>query len=261
MINKKDALWFESSRTYWTLFCLCVLVPLPARAEITCASCFAPIRRNEEALVEAKVKPSSDFGSVPDDSTDKNWIQALDGAQLSSKAHRKSSSVSWREKLENAPKSSAEQTGEKGGKVYPTWSSEEIKVNRREKRSMFPPDHSPGSRFEFRRTGGVDGIGKSPRQNEPHLITSTFALSGDSAHNQAMVLWSGHNSSVSVNFIQCVLLYDSTVTAIINMWEVQMEFHLLFCVVMVLIFWSSSQRGLVREHAAANPPGARASPF
>lgn len=205
MINKKDVLWFEASRTYWTLFCLCVLALLPARAEITCASCFAPIRRNEEALVESKVKPSRDFGSVPDGSTDENWIQAFDGAQLSPERHRKSFAVSWREKPENAHKSSAERTGEKGGKVYPTWSSEEVKVNRREKRSMFPSDHSPGSRFEFRRTGGVDGIGKSPRQNEPHLITSTFALSGDSAHNQAMVLWSGHNSSVSVNFIQCVL--------------------------------------------------------
>uniref|UniRef100_A0A672RVJ3 VPS10 domain-containing receptor SorCS3-like n=1 Tax=Sinocyclocheilus grahami TaxID=75366 RepID=A0A672RVJ3_SINGR len=85
---------------------------------------------------------------------------------------------------------------EKDGKVYPTWSPEETKVNRREKRSLFPSDSAAGSRFEFRRTGGVDGTGKSPRQNEPHLITSTFALSADSAHNQAMVLWSGHNSSV-----------------------------------------------------------------
>ncbi|XP_030643264.1 VPS10 domain-containing receptor SorCS3 [Chanos chanos] len=50
-------------------------------------------------------------------------------------------------------------------------------------------------RSEFRRPG-TDGSVKSPRQGEPHLVTSTFALSGDSAHNQAMVLWSGHNSSV-----------------------------------------------------------------
>uniref|UniRef100_A0A672RVF3 VPS10 domain-containing receptor SorCS3-like n=1 Tax=Sinocyclocheilus grahami TaxID=75366 RepID=A0A672RVF3_SINGR len=99
----------------------------------------------------------------------------------------------------NAHISRAERTSpaeEKDGKVYPTWSPEETKVNRREKRSLFPSDSAAGSRFEFRRTGGVDGTGKSPRQNEPHLITSTFALSADSAHNQAMVLWSGHNSSV-----------------------------------------------------------------
>uniref|UniRef100_A0A672RUS1 VPS10 domain-containing receptor SorCS3-like n=1 Tax=Sinocyclocheilus grahami TaxID=75366 RepID=A0A672RUS1_SINGR len=191
MIKTKDVLGFESSWTYWTLFFLCALVPLPVRADITCASCFAPIRRT--AFV------SRDFGSAPGGSTDRNWKWRLDGAQLSHEAHKKSPFVSWREKLQNAHISRAERTSpaeEKDGKVYPTWSPEETKVNRREKRSLFPSDSAAGSRFEFRRTGGVDGTGKSPRQNEPHLITSTFALSADSAHNQAMVLWSGHNSSV-----------------------------------------------------------------
>lgn len=51
-------------------------------------------------------------------------------------------------------------------------------------------------RPEYRRNG-EDAKGSNPRQSEPHLDTSTFALSGDSAHNQAMVHWSGHNSSVS----------------------------------------------------------------
>ena len=52
------------------------------------------------------------------------------------------------------------------------------------------------SRAEYRRAG-EEARGSSPRQSEPHLDTTTFALSGDSAHNQAMVHWSGHNSSVS----------------------------------------------------------------
>ncbi len=52
------------------------------------------------------------------------------------------------------------------------------------------------SRAEYRRTG-EETRGSNPRHSEPHLDTSTFALSGDSAHNQAMVHWSGHNSSVS----------------------------------------------------------------
>lgn len=34
-------------------------------------------------------------------------------------------------------------------------------------------------------------------KDELQLTSSTFALSGDSAHNQAMVHWSGQNSSVS----------------------------------------------------------------
>lgn len=57
------------------------------------------------------------------------------------------------------------------------------------------------SRAEYRRTGD-DARGSNPRQSEPHLDTSTFALSGDSAHNQAMVHWSGHNSSVSSSLTQ-----------------------------------------------------------
>lgn len=52
------------------------------------------------------------------------------------------------------------------------------------------------SRTEYRRTGD-EARGSNPKQSEPYLDTSTFALSGDSAHNQAMVHWSGHNSSVS----------------------------------------------------------------
>lgn len=51
-------------------------------------------------------------------------------------------------------------------------------------------------RAEYRRARDEDR-GSNPRQSEPYLDTSTFALTGDSAHNQAMVHWSGHNSSVS----------------------------------------------------------------
>lgn len=56
------------------------------------------------------------------------------------------------------------------------------------------------SRADYWRSGD-DARGSSPRQGEPHLDTSTFALAGDSAHNQAMVHWSGHNSSVSSSLI------------------------------------------------------------
>ncbi|KAM9394637.1 VPS10 domain-containing receptor SorCS3-like isoform 2-T2 [Salvelinus alpinus] len=49
-------------------------------------------------------------------------------------------------------------------------------------------------RTEYRRTG--EDARTSPRQSEPLLVTSTFPLSGDSAHNQAMGHWVGENSSV-----------------------------------------------------------------
>uniref|UniRef100_A0A4W5NJB7 Sortilin related VPS10 domain containing receptor 3b n=1 Tax=Hucho hucho TaxID=62062 RepID=A0A4W5NJB7_9TELE len=49
-------------------------------------------------------------------------------------------------------------------------------------------------RSEYRRNGEDARTG--PRQSETLLVTSTFPLSGDSAHNQAMVHWVGDNSSV-----------------------------------------------------------------
>lgn len=41
-----------------------------------------------------------------------------------------------------------------------------------------------------------DGRGNN-RQDEPKISSNTFALTGDSAHNHAVVYWSGQNSSVS----------------------------------------------------------------
>ncbi|KAK2824400.1 hypothetical protein Q5P01_021575 [Channa striata] len=66
------------------------------------------------------------------------------------------------------------------------------------------------SRAEYRRPG-EETRGSNPRQSEPHLDTSTFALSGDSAHNQAMVHWSGHNSSVILILTK---LYDFNLGAV-----------------------------------------------
>uniref|UniRef100_A0A3B3D5D5 Sortilin related VPS10 domain containing receptor 3b n=1 Tax=Oryzias melastigma TaxID=30732 RepID=A0A3B3D5D5_ORYME len=66
------------------------------------------------------------------------------------------------------------------------------------------------SRAEYRRTG-QEARGSNPRQSEPYLDTSTFALSGDSAHNQAMVHWSGHNSSVILILTK---LYDFNLGAV-----------------------------------------------
>nr|XP_057913514.1 VPS10 domain-containing receptor SorCS1 isoform X2 [Doryrhamphus excisus] len=51
------------------------------------------------------------------------------------------------------------------------------------------------TRSELRWRGEERRVGGSS-QDELKLNSSTFALTGDSSHNQAMVHWSGHNSSV-----------------------------------------------------------------
>lgn len=87
-----------------------------------------------------------------------------------------------------------------------TWlATEEPKTEPIERKAFYERKHvlrrsvrgAPSYRTEYRRGAGEEAKGAHPRQSDPHLDTSTFALSGDSAHNQAMVHWSGHNSSVS----------------------------------------------------------------
>ncbi|KAK6300545.1 hypothetical protein J4Q44_G00286430 [Coregonus suidteri] len=58
-----------------------------------------------------------------------------------------------------------------------------------------PAGRSRVTRSELR-WSTEDRRAASSRQDELKLTSSTFALTGDSAHNQAMVHWSGQNSSV-----------------------------------------------------------------
>lgn len=69
----------------------------------------------------------------------------------------------------------------------------------RDDRSVDRPSPRSGTRVTRSelRWNGEERRGGGSRQDELKLNSSTFALTGDSSHNQAMVHWSGQNSSVS----------------------------------------------------------------
>ena len=74
---------------------------------------------------------------------------------------------------------------------------------------------SPGPLLDGHRLGRSEfkwnrdeGRGTS-RGDDPKLSSTTFALTGDSAHNHAVVYWSGQNSSVSDDyspFVMCICI-------------------------------------------------------
>lgn len=68
--------------------------------------------------------------------------------------------------------------------------------------SLFDGQRQGRSEFRWNR----DEERGNNRQDEPKLTSSTFALTGDSAHNHAVVYWSGYNSSVSTASVYYLVL-------------------------------------------------------
>ncbi|XP_026864207.2 VPS10 domain-containing receptor SorCS1 isoform X2 [Electrophorus electricus] len=122
-----------------------------------------------------------------------------------------------------------EQTGVRGAHIVSTLLSPNKNSKRRVRRNTLEPHNGPNSsqpnqseRAGDQRENGTaraarraprselrwnkeDRKAASARQEELKLTSSTFALTGDSAHNQAMVHWSGQNSSV---ILMLTKLYD-----------------------------------------------------
>ncbi|KAJ0033445.1 hypothetical protein NQD34_000552 [Periophthalmus magnuspinnatus] len=168
----------------WLLFS--ALCPRGAEAEITCASCPSPIQlRMEELRLDARFAEfTEDPGMLRQiqvefqDQEDATQFPNVDGIKEKSEYMNVSPEKALRRKKRNEF-------------ADLSWSGG-LDFSAPEDRGAFL-DGQKQSRSDLRWNRDE---GKGNNRDEPKLSSSTFALTGDSAHNHAVVYWSGQNSSV-----------------------------------------------------------------
>lgn len=212
-----------------------------AKAEITCASCPSPLQLHLEELqlgmrtdptgepatlhnlrVEFRELGVTDQNTGEDDDGHETVVSVEDAPQFPQDV-----SLDGVSAKEDAPGTSEE--SRRGGVEAGEPEKGEDAAPRRARRSG--PEFAEFSESGWTGRTGMDGgapedrgslldghrQGRSDfrwnkdegrgnnRQDEPKLTSSTFALTGDSAHNHAVVYWSGQNSSVSHPELLCLL--------------------------------------------------------
>ncbi|XP_049325536.1 VPS10 domain-containing receptor SorCS1 isoform X2 [Astyanax mexicanus] len=215
---------------------LMVVLMLPVRSEISCRSCQVAggeWRPSDQRLVLLKLKTGDARDSaVPLQATGSRGEVAqedrLDGQTLAGEEHPQSgrgseeepvevaaASRRKREVLREVRRSSTDRlnvfdrqlgsslSSSRGGKVHDGQIAD-ARLKYRGRRSTGSGGGSSRERAELR-WNKEERRTSSSRQEELKLTSSTFALTGDSAHNQAMVHWSGQNSSV---ILMLTKLYD-----------------------------------------------------
>uniref|UniRef100_A0A668T1W5 PKD domain-containing protein n=1 Tax=Oreochromis aureus TaxID=47969 RepID=A0A668T1W5_OREAU len=203
-----------------------------AKAEITCASCPTPVQLHQEKLkLGIRADPTEELATlknirvefkelgVTDQDTEMDGdreagisaegapqfhqdasldgVSTQEGAPGSSEESRRNNDkgeMAEDSALRRAKRSGHEfaefgENGWTGGAGVDAGSPDE-------RGSMLDAHKQGRSEFRWNRD---EGRGNT-RQDEPKLTSSTFALTGDSAHNHAVVYWSGQNSSVSTCF-------------------------------------------------------------
>uniref|UniRef100_A0AAX7UP41 PKD domain-containing protein n=1 Tax=Astatotilapia calliptera TaxID=8154 RepID=A0AAX7UP41_ASTCA len=199
-----------------------------AKAEISCASCPTPVQLHQEKLqLGIRADPTEELATlknirvefkelgVTDQDTEMDGDReagisaegapqfpqdaSLDGVSTQEGAPGSSEeSRSNNDKRETA-EDSALRRAKRSGHEFAEFSENGwtggagVDVGSPDERGSMLDAHKQG-RSEFR-WNRDEGRGNT-RQDEPKLTSSTFALTGDSAHNHAVVYWSGQNSSV-----------------------------------------------------------------
>lgn len=203
-----------------------------AKAEITCASCPSPVQLHQEDLqlglhtdpteetstlktirVEFRELGVTDQNTGVDDHHETGvsaedvplFAQdaSLDGVSSkedtpgsSEESHRGSQEDGEPDMSEDAVLPRAKRSGPEFAEFSESgWTSRTgVDAGAPDDRGSLLDGHKQG-RSEFR--WNRDEERGNTRQDEPKITSSTFALTGDSAHNHAVVYWSGQNSSVS----------------------------------------------------------------
>ncbi|XP_036413192.1 VPS10 domain-containing receptor SorCS1 [Colossoma macropomum] len=196
-----------------------LVLMFPAKTEISCRSCqlatgeWRPRQQllllklkmdTPESLLQAtgsRGEVAGDFGS----SSAGDWEQWEQPENGEPEEGRKAAAPSSRRRRSTSGFSLNEALG-KLAKLGSTLSRGKVhKRERRGRRSSSSWGAESGAPRAELRWNKEERRASSPRQEELKLTSSTFALTGDSAHNQAMVHWSGQNSSV---ILMLTKLYD-----------------------------------------------------
>ncbi|XP_072319342.1 VPS10 domain-containing receptor SorCS3 [Eucyclogobius newberryi] len=169
----------------WLLF---AALSLPcAEADITCASCSSLIQlRVEELRLDARFAESTEEPGMLrqiqvefQDQEDASQFPDVEGIKEKSDYMNESP----KKALRRVKRSDFADLSWSGG---PDFSASE------DRGTLLDGQKQSRSDFRWNRD---EGKGNN-RKDEPKLSSSTFALTGDSAHNHAVVYWSGQNSSV-----------------------------------------------------------------
>eukprot|EP00064_Thunnus_orientalis_P000462 superscaffoldBa00000024_g463 len=229
------------------------------KAEITCASCPSPVQLHLEELqlgmrtdpteeptplknirVEFRELGVADQNTGVDDDHEtgvsaKDIPQfpqdvSLDGVSTkddasgsSEKSHRGNDKKGEPELGEDAALRRARRSGPEFAEFSESgWTGRsDVDAGTSEDRGSLLDGHRQG-RSEFR-WNRDEGRGNN-RQDEPKLTSSTFALTGDSAHNHAVVYWSEQNSSrlslspISARLVGRVLYCDYLLEDMTLLW-------------------------------------------